>query len=232
MAPDKHMSIPTASSSQEYWEGIFATRPWGSYPPEELVRFMARHFRSVADRSAVRVLEIGCGPGPNIWYLAREGFAVAGIDGSPTAVRQAGARLAAEGLPDADIRVGDFSGLPWTDESFDVVIDIAALYANSVKTIVASLDEVRRVLKPGGYFFGKMFGDETTGSRSGEMIEPGTVRHPQIGPCAGNDIAHFFSREELGIFFSGFKALSIDQVHRTDHNGDIHIFEWIVSAQK
>jgi SAM-dependent methyltransferase len=230
------MKVTELSASGEYWERVFAARSWGCYPPEELVRFMARNFRSAPDKSGVRVLEVGCGPGPNIWFLVREGFTVAGIDGSPTAVRQARERLAAEKLPHTtprvDLRVGDFTSLPWSDAMFDVVVDIAALYANPIAKIGASIAEINRVLKPGGLFFGKMFGIATTGSDSGEQIEAGTRSNPTTGPCAGNDVAHFFSREELNDLFAGFSRLGMDQTHRTDRNGEIQIFEWLVSASK
>lgn len=230
------MKIPAATIANDYWEQVFASRAWGAYPPEELVRFIARSFRSVPHKSEVRVLEIGCGPGPNIWYLVREGLAVAGIDGSATAIRQAEERLVADGLPHekprVDLKVGNFASLPWADDSFDAVIDVEALYANLMAEIKISIAEVRRALKPGGLFFGKMFGAQTTGSDSGEMIEPGTCATPKIGPCAGNEIAHFFTSEEIKDIFSGFRDLCIDQVVRTDHNGRIQIFEWIVSARK
>lgn len=230
------MKIPTTTVPSNYWEQIFASRAWGDYPPEELVRFIARSFRSVPNKSEVRVLEIGCGPGPNIWYLVREGFTVAGIDGSPTAIRQAEERLIAEGLPHekprVDLKVGNFASLPWADESFDAVIDVEALYANLMANIRASIAEIRRTLKPGGLFFGKMFGAQTTGSDSGEMIEPGTCITPKTGPCAGNDVSHFFTREEFKYLFAGFRELCIDQTARTDHNGKVQIFEWIVSARK
>src|SRR5450759_3956496 len=123
---ENRINIPGTTAPGEYWERVFATRPWGSYPPEELVRFIARNFRAVPVKSGVRVLEIGCGPGPNIWYLVREGFTVAGIDGSPTAIRQAEGRLVAEGLPHkmplVDLKVGDFASLPWANEMFDAVV--------------------------------------------------------------------------------------------------------------
>ncbi len=229
-------SIAESSEPGAYWEGVFANRRWGSYPPEELVRFIARTYRSVGDKSAVRVLEVGCGPGPNVWYLVREGFTVAGVDGSPTAIRQAAERLAREDLPSAlprvDLKVGDFASLPWGDSVFDAVVEIASVYSNPMATIVASVAEIYRVLKPGGAFFGKMFGALTTGSDSGELIEPGTRSNPKTGPCAGNAIAHFFSREELDILFASFSGLGIDYTHRTDCNGDVQIFEWLVSARK
>lgn len=233
---ENHVTVPELRPSGEYWEQVFASRRWGSYPPEELVRFMARNFRSAADKSSVQVLEVGCGPGPNIWYLVREGFAVAGIDGSPTAIRQAHERLAAEalphGTPSVDLRVGDFSSLPWPDVTFDAVVDVASLYANPMAKIIASVAEIRRVLKPGGTFFGKMFGIGTTGSDSGELLEAGTRRRPTTGPCAGNDVAHFFSRDELGILFAGFAGLTLDETYRTDHNGEVRICEWLLSARK
>jgi SAM-dependent methyltransferase len=219
-----------------YWERVFSSRLWGRYPPEELIRFMARDFGTATDRSLVRVLEIGCGPGPNIWYLVREGFSVAGIDGSPTAISQARERLALEKLPQTlpqvDLRVGDFCSLPWPDATFDAVVDIEALYANPMAKIRAGIAEIRRVLRPAGVFFGKMFGPQTTGSDSGTALEPGTRSNPTEGPCMGNDIAHFFPREELGVLFAGFRQLTIDQAHRTDRDGGIHIFEWLVSGRR
>ncbi|HVE14009.1 MAG TPA: class I SAM-dependent methyltransferase, partial [Elusimicrobiota bacterium] len=80
------------------WDDVFRAQPWGKYPPEEVVRFVARNFYKAPDRGAVRLLEIGCGPGANLWYAAREGFAVFGIDGSEPALEAARRRFAAEGL--------------------------------------------------------------------------------------------------------------------------------------
>jgi SAM-dependent methyltransferase len=223
-------------AAHDYWESLFASRGWGAYPPEDLIRFMARTFRAASDKSRVHVLEIGCGPGPNIWYLVREGFSVAGIDGSPTAVRQAGERLAAEKLPSTlprvDLRVGDFASLPWADASFDAVVDIASLYANRMSTINSAVAGVLRVLKPGGVFLSRMFGPRTLGSDTGEELEPGTRRRPTTGPCSGNELAHFFTREELPQVFAGFTSMNVDYIHRSDANGAVEIFEWLVSARK
>lgn len=230
------MEITETKKFGEYWEDIFASRPWGAYPPEELVRFIARTFKHVLNKAEMHVLEIGCGPGPNIWYLVREGFTVAGIDGSPTAIHQTKERLMADGLqyekPRVDLKVGNFANLPWGDECFDAVVDVEALYANSMSIIGKSVTEIRRTLKPGGVFFGKMFGAQTSGSDSGDMIEAGTIRNPKTGPCTGNDIAHFFVREEFDELFSGFRDLCVDKVHRTDHNESVQISEWIVVARK
>ncbi len=230
------MGKATSVVDKGYWEKIYASRAWGQYPPEELVRFIARNFKDTTNKSEVRVLEIGCGPGPNIWYLVREGYSVSGIDGSPAAIQQAEERLIADELPhikpEVELKVGDFSSLPWVDESFDVVIDIEALYANLMSDIKSTVTEIHRTLKPNGLFFGKMFGIETMGSNSGKMLEIGTMQCPEIGPCTGNESAHFFTRDEINDLFSGFSDISIDQVNRTDHNGAVKISEWLVTTRK
>ena len=222
--------------SSSYWESIFSSRAWGLYPPEELIRFVARNYGQVSDRTSVRVLELGCGPGPNVWYLVREGYRVAGIDGSATAIERAKDRLSTEGLASdderVDLRVGNFVKLPWYDAEFDAVVDIAALYANKRADIASAIGEVFRTLKPGGMFFGKMFGVDTTGSDSGVLIEQGTRQYPDRGPCAGNEIAHFFDRAELLEFFRAFRKVDIDQIAYTERNGEIRIFFWLVSAIK
>ena len=100
------------------WEELFRTHEWGKYPPESVVRFVARNFYSAPERGRIRLLDAGCGPGACSWFMAREGFQVSGIDGSPSAIKYAKERLAAEGL-EADFRVGDYTSMPWANELFD-----------------------------------------------------------------------------------------------------------------
>ena len=70
------------------WESLFKKRDWGVYPNEELIKFIAKHYYKVSNRYKIKILELGCGPGANIWYLAREKFNVHGIDGSKTAINK------------------------------------------------------------------------------------------------------------------------------------------------
>jgi ubiquinone/menaquinone biosynthesis C-methylase UbiE len=219
-----------------HWDRIFADRSWGRYPPDELVRFIARTFPDVEKREGLRALEVGCGPGANLWYLAREGFAIAGIDGSANAIGLARKRLRAEALDtalaQADLKVGNFAKLPWPDAEFDVVVDIEAIYANPMPVIRSAIAEVKRVLKPSGWFFAKMFGPKTTGAASGKKLEVRTTVTPTKGPLAGTGVTHVFTVSEIRKEFAGFSQISLDWVHRSDRNGDYEIFEWLVQARK
>lgn len=219
-----------------HWDSIFRSRGWGRYPPEELVRFVARTFPDQEARSGQAALEVGCGPGANLWYLAREGFQLAAIDGSEHGIALARKRLIAE-IPGgagqaADLKVGNFASLPWSDRAFDLVIDIEALSANTSDVVVTTLAEIHRVLKPGGWFFSKMFGPETSGATSGHILEPGTTANPTEGPLEGVGLIHVFTRDELSRLFSGFAELRLDWVHRSDRNGQYSVFEWLVQARK
>ncbi len=218
------------------WDELFSSRAWGRYPPEELVRFMGRNYKDPARRGDIKVLELGCGPGANIWFLHREGYATAGIDFSPTAIEQSSQRIqhenASSPAPPADLRTGDFCQLPWEDASFDVVIDIHAIYANRLSVISSVIAESHRVLKPGGRHFSKMWGLETTGAGDGVEIEPGTWDDIQSGPCQQMGVSHFFDREEIQNLFAEFQSLNLDEIRRTDNGGAVKIQEWIVEARK
>ena len=213
-----------------HWDEKFRSRAWGRYPPEDLVRFMGRNWRD-ADKAAVKVLETGCGPGANLWFMHREGFAVHGIDVSPAAIGIAQDRIARENegvpAPEPDLRVGNFSSLPWPDTHFDVAIDIFALYANTTDVIRATLAEIARVLKPGEVFYSKLWGTGCTGYGQGRQLEPGTYDDIPEGPCKGMGVSHFFTREEIApLFGTWFDAMAIDTVQRTDTAANQRIEEF------
>jgi SAM-dependent methyltransferase len=93
------------------------------------------------------VLEVGCGAGVDLVRFAKGGATVTGVDLSPSAIELATANFAQQGLP-ADLRVADGEHLPFPDASFDLV------FAHGVVQYTADpqrmVDEVHRVLKPGG----------------------------------------------------------------------------------
>jgi ubiquinone/menaquinone biosynthesis C-methylase UbiE len=98
--------------------------------------------------------------------MAREGFAVSGIDGSSTAIKQATDRLAREGLT-ANRRVGDYSILLWPDSSLDGIVENISPYCNRRDAVKRALDEIRRVLKPDAPFLSSFFTDRTWARNNG-----------------------------------------------------------------
>jgi SAM-dependent methyltransferase len=206
------------------WERLFKERPWGRYPPEDLVRFVARRFGG-RDRGEINILEVGCGPGANVWFLHREGYRVSAIDFSPTALEQAKARIEVENAnlrtQPVDFQRADIAALLFPDDSFDLVVDVFALCCNPSATIRAASAEIRRVLKPGGALYTKTFGPKTTGADGpGERMADGTYTKVENGPLAPLGVVRFSDETDLRDLHAGFASARFDNILRTDvHTG-------------
>ena len=99
----------------------------------------------------MKVLDAGCGEGRNIVYLLRSGFDVFGVYLSTLA-----ATLAPH-LPPANFRVEPVEGMSFVDDDFDVVISSAVLhFARNEEHWQSMVNEMWRVLKPGGIFFARL----------------------------------------------------------------------------
>ena len=112
------------------WDDVFCKSEWGKYPNESLIRFVAGKYYGSPNRKNIKILEVGCGPGANLWYLSREGFNAYGVDGSQKAISIARKRFSDEHLM-VELQVCDIMKLPYPDNYFDCVVDIECLYANS-----------------------------------------------------------------------------------------------------
>ena len=195
------------------------------------MRFVARNFYRVPDRKQVRLLEVGCGPGANVWFMAREGFTVSGIDGSSTAIKQATDRLSREGIT-ADLRIGDYSTIPWPDSSFDGVVENVSLYCNRWNAVQRALGEIRRVLKPGAPFLSSFFTDRTWGYGLGTMVEPdGFIDIPE-GPIAGSGFCLFLNRDRLLELFRDFADVAVERVSWTMQGEQRLVEQFVITCRK
>lgn len=214
------------------WEDVFRGQAWGKYPSEDVVRFVARNFYQVPNRGAVRILEVGCGTGANLCYIANEGFQAYGIDGSGTAIELCRKQMnTAARQWSGELSVADASSLPYGDNVFDAAIDNECIYANSYKDSRSIYREVHRVLKPNGRLFSKMFSTGSAGDGTGVQIAANTWLVEE-GPLAHKGISRFTSETEIKELIAPLHIISVDRVSRTDNNRTIEIIEWIVYAEK
>jgi SAM-dependent methyltransferase len=115
---------------------------WWFVGRRQLARVLIERYS--ASRPTQRILDIGCGTGGNLAFLARwgDGF---GVDLSPLALDLACRRR----LP----RLVQASGLalPYADQSFDLVTLFDVLYHRWISDDDQVVGEAYRVLRPGGW---------------------------------------------------------------------------------
>jgi SAM-dependent methyltransferase len=215
------------------WDSIFSSRAWGRYPAEDLIRFVVREASRSADRRALKALELGCGPGANLWLLANEGIAFDAIDGSPTAVEQARARLDRE-TPGWRGRIvaGDFCRLPEDFRGYSFAVDSEAIYCNDFEESARVIREVQARLQPGGAFWSRTFAPGTWGVESGERIGR-DYWLANDGPMAGKGPVRLTPRESVPeLYGDGWASIEVGEITR--HEGDARklVREWLIVARK
>lgn len=109
--------------------------------------------RLIKKRNAKKILDLGCGSGRNLVYLAKNSFAVYGVDISPEGIRIAKNWLKEEGLK-ANFKISDiYKKLPYPDNFFDALISIQTLHHAKIEEIRKLIKEIERILKSKSLIF-------------------------------------------------------------------------------
>lgn len=188
-----------------HWqESIYAIgKALNRYPYGELVSqfFYARSL--IKDIHMPHVLELGCGGGNNLWFMAELGCEVHGVDGSIAACQKAKELCKSRGA-EVSVSHATFDALPFEDASFDIIIDREATYCGTFESMKLWWREASRVLKPGGVVIAFLFSDDhpqlqalQEGECSATKIEERTYTNFSGGAFEGTGIAHFSSHEEI-----------------------------------
>jgi SAM-dependent methyltransferase len=135
----------TASLSAAWEKHARAWAAWARTPGHD-VFFTGLNwpaFRELLPPPGRRTLDVGCGEGRVGRELAAIGHDLAGIDSAPTLVA-----LAREGGGYGELVCGSAARLPWAPGSFDLVVAFMSMH--DMDDPVAAIDEIGRVLEPGG----------------------------------------------------------------------------------
>lgn len=204
------------------------------YPNEGLIRFLAAHYRQ-ANREAVRILELGCGSGANLWMIAREGFDAHGLDIAPT-----GLELCREMLDlwnvSAALVLGDMTKLPYEACTFDGIVDVVSMQHLNLEGHRKAMMEVMRCLKPGGLFFQYHLGDNSDSYilNDGPLIDPQTVVNISKAqlPLYNNGPTCFLNESAIRDLYADFELVGLETVKRSYSERLFNIEYWEIVARK
>jgi SAM-dependent methyltransferase len=164
----------------------------------------------------LKILDLGSGNGKNSIFLAKKGYKVFGLEFSKNAIKLA-RKLEEKNKEEIRIFNGEIKffeksigeNFNFSDESFDIILDITSSNSLNEKERENYLEESFRVLKNGGYFFAR--GLLKDGDKNAKFLlksfpakEKNTYKIPEF-----NLIERVFEKKELeeayGKFFKILK---------------------------
>ena len=204
------------------------------YPWDTLVTYFFRHRDALRIGATIRVLELGCGSGNNLWFFGRENCTVSGIDVSAAALAKCHELLSAEGIQ-ADLRLEPSSDLSFDDDAFDFIVDRASLCCNTDRDLVLSLSEVHRCLRVGGLFFRNGYSTEHTSYNPDSPHANGLQIEIDRGSLSGMSMLAFVSYEQIMSFDGAlWDCLSLEKTTKRDllaEGAPVHS-EWVQLLRK
>jgi len=174
--------------------------PWDTgIPAPEIVRFIegkappqkyagqAGHSKETECRQAGKALDLGCGTGTNLLYLAQHGWTVTGIDQAPLAIRKAKRKL--KSFPKT-LLVADVTRLAGLElpGPYDLGVDMGCFHTLAETGRSKYVKGVEKWIQPGG------------------MLMIYTFQPAENAPVQG------ITREEMTAYFQdGFEQVGYEQ---------------------
>jgi len=143
----EHHSIKKITSKKR-WDEIYRKQIATSI--DRTLPTIAKIFK---EYNVKKVLDLACGSGRHVLYMAKLGFEVYGIDISEEGIKAAKSLLYNNNLY-AELTVGSiYERLPYEDNFFDGIVCIRSLNHGTIEDIRKLIKEMGRVLKPRGSIY-------------------------------------------------------------------------------
>lgn len=210
------------------WNDLFKEERYRWEEPHDLVIVFVAELKR---RGARRVLDLGCGAGRHVVYLAREGFDVCGTDVSPRGLDYTRAWLKRVGLH-ADLQLSDMTVIPYPDGYFDGMVSTYVIHHNTMDNIRRCVAEMYRTLAEGGRALLTVQSQHGYRCGKGKPLEPDTFL-TRSGADAGVP-HHFFSEAGLRDVFAQFTIVELSPIEWDEIKGPRHYrhSHWALVVQK
>jgi cyclopropane fatty-acyl-phospholipid synthase-like methyltransferase len=144
--------------------------PWDTGRPQPAIIKLAE-----AGQIRGSVLDVGCGTGENLLYLAARGHEAWGLDFVPVAIERAQAKATGRGI-EATFIVGNALELKKLGRQFDTVIDCGLFHTFTDEERPVFVTGLAEVLRPGGLLHILCFSDEEPGTEGPRRISQQEIR--------------------------------------------------------
>lgn len=164
------------------------------------------------------LLDLGCGSGNDVRRLAQLGFAVVGLDYSKAALSYAAAKAG----PSARFVLADMAaGLPFPSACFDAVMANVSMHMFSDALTRALVQDVHRILRPGGVFVFHVNALEDRALRAQRKGPPRELEPNYVLEADGQTM-RFFSDAYLRDLLRGWRDVRLEFVEIASGTRNTH----------
>ena len=215
------------------WDDLYGGSLASYYPWDFVVSYVFKYHPRDKKRSDVAILEFGCGTGNNLWFCAREGFDVIGVDGSAGAIEKTKTLFEKEGVT-GTFFVNEFVPLPVEDNSVDMIIDRGSLTCTNKTSFGKALDEAYRVLNDDGTFLLNPFSDQHSSFEYSDAGEDGVRINITDGSLKNVGQIAFYNEGEIDDLIDLDKWIIEEKRHVVDHcfKSDEKHCDWRIVLRK
>jgi len=213
------------------WEKIYQEGHTQKYPWDYVVSFVYNNKPKNFKNNDVKILEVGCGTGSNLWFAAREGFDTTGIDFSKKAINEAKKIFKKDSLK-CDFKVGNFKKLPFKNNYFDIIIDRAALTCVDHLLAVQAISEIERVSKEKGRFLFTPYSTSNYSYERNKSDKKGFMKKIYRGGMINVGSICFYNKKRIEDILSNWKLISLTHVEKKELISKHSHAEWHVISEK
>jgi len=176
-----------------------------------------------------KFLDVGCGFGRNLFYMAKNGFDCCAFDLSLHAVELTKKKAKEQNIQIKNICVADMLLFPYEDESFDCLIALNVISHTNKIGFDKILKEIKRVLKPNGEAYFTLGSKESFWFNNPNCITVDEYTKIRVEDGPENGIPHFYIDDnDCFNLFNDFTIIEIKNVRELTQYGNFspHYHVW------
>ncbi len=182
-------------NSLQYWDQIHEDQDYNRDSIK--VDDWLDRFDEIISKTSLPILDLGCGGGNNTLYLINKGKSVIACDQSEKAVA-----MIQKNFPEVKETkcFNMLDGLPFSDNSFEVVVADLCLHYFTEKDTLRIISEIARILLPEGHLLMRVnsVNDVNHGAGQGVEIEP------HLYETETGTLKRYFDEADIRRFFKDY----------------------------